>query len=633
MYPLAAQAEFRLSNDQVAATWKLADGKSAAGTLRAKATGQTVTLDGELFTLLLPDGSCHRASELKIVGQPRVERLAAKPDASRLAERLPGTQLVVDFTGDNLHATWRAVLRDGSNYLRQQVTLVGNQDLPLKELVMLDIGLAHARPSGTVEGSPVVTETVFCGLEHPLSLNQVAGARVRCVLPRGTPLEAGEALECSSVIGFVPEGQLRRGFLAYLERERAHPYRPFLNYNTWYDIGYFSRFDEAAAHDTIRSFGEELVVKRGVRLDSFLLDDGWDDPASLYRPHRGFPNGFGSLAKLAKHYGAALGFWLSPWGGYGPPKEERLQHGREEGFEIVNGGFSLAGPKFYERFRGLCVEVIRDYGVNQFKFDGIGTGDSAGAGAAIRDFEAMLRLLAELRALKPDLYINQTTGTWPSPFWLMHADSIWRGGDDHDFAGVGSDRQRWITYRDGDVYQEVVTRAELYPLNSLMLHGMIYARSAKKLNVDPGHDFRSEVRSFFGSGTQMQEMYITPKLLAAADWDALAESARWARENADTLVDTHWVGGDPTKLQVYGWAAWSPRKGILTLRNPSDKPAEIAIDPAKVFELPAGASHEFKLSSPYADQHLSLSRLRSGETATFSLAPFEVLVVEAHPVH
>jgi len=30
---------------------------------------------------------------------------------------------------------------------------------------------------------------------------------------------------------------MRRDFLAYLELERAHPYRTFLHYNTWYDIG------------------------------------------------------------------------------------------------------------------------------------------------------------------------------------------------------------------------------------------------------------------------------------------------------------------------------------------------------------------------------------------------------------
>ena len=31
---------------------------------------------------------------------------------------------------------------------------------------------------------------------------------------------------------------MRRAFLDYLERERAHPYRPFLHYNSWYDIAW-----------------------------------------------------------------------------------------------------------------------------------------------------------------------------------------------------------------------------------------------------------------------------------------------------------------------------------------------------------------------------------------------------------
>ena len=253
--------------------------------------------------------------------------------------------------------------------------------------------------------------------------------------------------------------------------------------------------------------------------------------------------------------------------------------------------------------------------MNHFKFDGIGSGSGEGAGSAMRDFEAMLRLLAELRSIRPDLYINQTTGTWPSPFWLLHADSIWRGGEDHSFAGGGSDRQRWITYRDGDVYERVVSRTQLYPLNSLMLHGIIYARSADKLNVDPKGDFTSEVRSFFGCGTQMQEMYITPKLLTPGNWDALAAAANWARENAETLRDTHWVGGDPAELKVYGWAAWSPRKGILTLRNPGGRPGSIAIDAAKVFELPDGAPRRYKLTSPYPDQRATVSSLTAGKSS------------------
>ncbi|MGO9112579.1 MAG: hypothetical protein ACLP9L_25390 [Thermoguttaceae bacterium] len=628
-----ARGELSLSNGLIQAAWQVGDHGPAAGELRYQATGEVVALKGELFSLVLQDGTFLHASEMNVVGRPRSEPLAAQPEASRYAERLPGKQVVVELaTADgNLRATWRAILRDGSPYLRQQVTFVaGKRTIPVREIILIDI-LLVARSSGSVDGSPVVTDTAFFAVEHPMSINRGEIGHVRCFLPRSAALTAGEKFDVSSVIGFVAKRQLRREFLAYLERERAHPYRPFLNYNTWYDIGYFSRFDAAAAIDVITSFGEELVKKRKTQIDSFLLDDGWDDCKSLWRPHKGFPDGFAPVAKAARRYGAALGFWLSPWGGYGEPKEERLKQGREEGFEIVGGSFSMAGPKYYERFRGLCVEVVREYGANHFKFDGIGSGSGEGAGGAMRDFEAMLHLLAELRSLRPDLYINQTTGTWPSPFWLLHADSIWRGGEDHSFAGTGSNRQRWITYRDGDVYERIVSRTQLYPLNSLMLHGIIYARSADKLNVDPKGDFTSEARSFFGCGTQMQEMYITPKLLTSANWDALAASARWARENADTLRDTHWVGGDPTALQVYGWAAWSPRKGILTLRNPAGRPSSITIDAAKVFELPDSAPRRYVLTSPYQDQRTAVSSLTAGEQATFILQPYEVLVLEAAP--
>ena len=63
--------------------------------------------------------------------------------------------------------------------------------------------------------------------------------------------------------------------------------------------------------------------------------------------------------------------------------------------------------------------------------------------------------------------------------------------------------------------KNVVQNGPLYPLNSLMLHGMIYAQHHRDLDKDPGNDFRNEVRSYFGTGTQLQEMYITPSLLTA----------------------------------------------------------------------------------------------------------------------
>jgi hypothetical protein len=426
---------------------------------------------------------------------------------------------------------------------------------------------------------------------------------------------------------------MRRSFRSYLEHERAHPYRTFLHYNSWFDIGYFTPYSQQDALNRIEAIGTELNKKRGVTLDSFLFDDGWDDRNDLWKIRSDFKDGFEPLKQAAANFGTAPGVWLSPWGGYGQPKQERLATARRDGYEIVDGGLALSGPKYYARFHDAVSTMVTEYGVNQFKLDGTGNADQVVKGSAFSsDFDAAIHLIGNLRQIKPDLFINLTTGTWPSPFWLFYADSIWRGGDDTDFAGVGSDRERWITYRDADTYDRVVKAGRLFPLNSLMLHGIVFAQKAPHLSSDPGGDFRNEVRSYFGSGTQLQELYITPSLLTEADWDALAEAAKWSRNNQSTLVDTHWVGGDPRWLEVYGWAAWSPQKAILTLRNPNSAAQEYTVDIGSAFELPADAVQQYSAHSPWQEDASQLAiELEAGHPHTFHLAPFQVLTLEVIP--
>jgi hypothetical protein len=322
--------------------------------------------------------------------------------------------------------------------------------------------------------------------------------------------------------------------------------------------------------------------------------------------------------------------WLSPWGGYAEAKKQRLATARRDGYEIVNGGLALSGPKYYKLFHDAVTRMVTVDGVNQFKFDGTGNAEQVVPGSAFtNDFDAAIHLIGDLRQLKPDIFINLTTGTWPSPFWLMYADSIWRGGEDTEFAGVGTVREKWITYRDGETYANIVNGGRLYPLNSLMLHGIVYGRKHKELSTDAGHDFANEVHSYFATGTQLQELYITPELLSAADWDTLAEAAKWARANAETLKDSHWVGGDPKKGEVYGWAAWSESKAILTLRNPSDKAQTLAIDIGKALELPVGAAQRYVARSVWDAR--SERVLVAGRVTSFRLRPFEVLTLEGIP--
>ena len=555
--------DISLGNEVIAASWSISRGGLRARKVIDRAGGNELPVPEAVFAIVLADGTRLDSTQMRIVGASGMENLAPNARSARAAGRVAGRRVTVTLEDDaqRLRAIWRGELREGSRYLRQEITLQPlGAPLPVREITLVDLRASGAEVTGTVKGSPVAIGQWFVGFEHPLSESTVEGERVRCVLARELPLRPESPVTVSSVIGTTRAGQRRRDFLHYVERERAHPYRTFLHYNSWYDIGYFSQYTEADALAAIRAFGENLVRRRGVVLDSFLFDDGWDDPKTLWGFHAGFPNGFARVREAAARYGAAPGVWMSPWGGYGDPKKRRLEYGRKQGFETNEGGFALSGPKYYQRFRDTCFHMLRDYGVNQFKFDGTGNAARAFPGSAFdSDFDAALALIGELRGAKPDLYVNLTTGTYPSPFWLRYADSIWRGGEDHDFAGVGTSRQQWITYRDGDTYEHVVRRGALYPLNALMLHGLVYARHAQKLETDPHGDFSDEIRTYFGTGTQLQEMYVTPTL-TSGEWETLAEAAKWSRRNAGTLVDTHWLGGDPRKLEVYGWASWSPEK-------------------------------------------------------------------------
>ena len=269
---------------------------------------RTLDLPPDVFALALADGSSVRASELRLDDGPRRQLLAPEPHAARRAEQLLGQAITATLTdpAGRLRAHWRAVLRDGSEYVRWELTLEAlGAELAVREVTLFDFALAGARVVGTVAGSPIVAGNLFLAVEHPLATAAVTDGRAHAGLPRHLPLRPGVPLSVAAVIGTTAPNQLRRGVLQYLERERAHPYRPFLHYNSWYDLGYFTKYDAAQALGVIAAFGEELHVKRGVRLDSFLFDDGWDDTTHLWHFHSGFPHGFAPLKDAAARYGAA----------------------------------------------------------------------------------------------------------------------------------------------------------------------------------------------------------------------------------------------------------------------------------------------------------------------------------------
>ena len=622
-------------NAAIEARWKR-DGKHLVDmTVTDRVHGRTFAVSAP-FALALADGSTIKASDMNLQSPPRLVTLPVDTQASRFSERFAGKAVQASF-GDadgRFRVDWKLVQRDGSPYLREEVSITAlKQDEKIAKVSLLQSQADNPEVMGSVNGSPIVDGNIYLGFENPLSESTAYHRLAKLTLSRTLPLEKGNTVDYSAVVGVVRDGQLRRDFNSYVERERAHPYRTFLHYNSWYDIGYFTPYTEVEALDRINTFGQELTVKRGVKLDSFLFDDGWDDRSGAWNFSKDFPHGFVPLREAAAKYDAAPGIWLSPWGGYSKPHDERIKNGKAAGYEIIDNGLALSGPKYYPRFHDVVMSLIDKNGVNQFKFDGTGNVSSVFPGSRFdSDFAAAIQLIDDIRKDKPNTFINLTTGTWASPFWLRYADTIWRDGEDDWYTGVGTMREKWITYRDQQTYQNIVLRGPLFPINSLMLHGIIYAQKNPRLNTDPGHDFANEVRSYFATGTELQEMYITPSLLTPQDWDTLAEAAKWSRANADVLRDVHWIGGDPGRLDVYGWAAWSPKKTIVTFRNPDDKPQLAMVDLQRQLQLPPGVTRHFSVHDVWKNGGADVPRtLDADHASTIELAPFEVLTLELTP--
>ncbi|OFX39520.1 MAG: hypothetical protein A2X03_08845 [Bacteroidetes bacterium GWA2_40_15] len=588
-----------------------------------------------LFELKSLDGKTLTSNDFAILKKPVIAIIEGNPASTVMADRQPGKNITADLeekrSGIIVH--WEAELRDGSNYIRNIFRFTSADVNQITRITLIKLPSdSGAERAGTVDGSPLIIKNMFVALEYPLSKIEKEDNFTTISVSRLTK-------ELSTVWGVTPVNQLRRGFLYYVERERAHPYHQVLHYNSWFDISWGNRkFDERESLDRIRMFGDSLINGRNVHMTGFLFDDGWDDNRTLWKFHSGFPEGFINLKKAAESYNSDVGVWMSPFGGYGEPKNSRIEYGNKQNppFETNANGFSLSGPVYYNRFKEVTSDFIRKYDISMFKFDGVGAGIGAGSGDLTvyrNDVESFLKLLGDLPGLKPDIYLSLTTGTWPSVYWLKYGDNIWRGGDDTNMMGEGSKRQKWITYRDADTYKNIVKRGPLYPLNSLMLCGICIAD-----NGNPGlfemndKDISDEIWSFFATGTNLQELYINPHKLNTANWDCLAAAAGWAKENETVMTDIHWVGGDPGKGEVYGFAAWSEGKSLISLRNPSEITKDYSVDVAEVFELPAGVNNNFLFYDVKAKIATGVKQITAkGKEFSVTLQPFEVKIYDAEP--
>ena len=587
----------------------------------------------ELFKVLLGDGKTITASEMKLE-DVKMATLAENPSAATASLRYAGKALEARFTYEELSIVWRAVLRNGSHYLRTEMDIQAAKDLPMKGIVAMNYlvakNSAYTAPEvvGNTRGAILASNHIFAGLETPMGLNSCKdegnATHIEGLWRRNTTLKAGKTWNISSVVGLVAPKQLRRSFLAYSERERAVAWRPYPVYISWYELNIDRNNAQAPSYkgnmtveqcaDVVSHWKTHFYDKYQMAPKAFVWDDGWDQYGTwAFNPN--FPNGFDEPANEAKKMGTGIGAWLGPVGGYGQSGEYRRAYWRSK------GGMQLSNEDYYNFFIRCCTNMIDRYDFRFFKFDGISAQASAiGPDEGTRgeeNAEAIISIERAVRQKRPDIFLNTTVGTWASPFWFHFTDAVWRQEGDYGEAGdQGTDRERWITYRDRLVYQNFIQRSPVCPINTLMTHGFILSRwGAVSKNMDYDGIVR-EMRCAFACGSGVVELYNDYKLMdeikdnqgnAGALWKDLAECIKWQQEQADVLPDAHWVGGNPwdgKKANVYGWAAWNGKKSVLTLRNPSTSAQTFTTTLREALDIPAYVRGKITLTHAFNQAEL-----------------------------
>ncbi len=182
----AAKAEekegvYTLSNNVLAASFmRLGDAIYFAGSEAMDLVAGT-----DIFTVAFGSGDNVAASAMTLKSV-EMKDLEAKEGAIGGAEHYAGKALVANyeyFYKDSLVAIeWRAVLRDGSHYLRTEMVLEGKNDVDMFNVIPMiynvDTKKAGSTPAvvGNTRGAVLLSDKIFAGLETPTAYNTVGGA-------------------------------------------------------------------------------------------------------------------------------------------------------------------------------------------------------------------------------------------------------------------------------------------------------------------------------------------------------------------------------------------------------------------------------------------------------------------------
>lgn len=498
----------------------------------------------------------------------------------------------------------------------------------------------------------------FFGIEYPAATNTVkmnhkGSFDLHCKEIIGTVVK-GSWIESKWVVeGLSPDHHVKQWFFKYLPDIKVAADRPYALYNSWYDLRSPAFKDVAPEHimneknilHIIDLFKKNMIAPYGIHLNAFVLDDGWDVHHSDWQLRKTtFPHGLKPISDELKKLGTTLGIWYGPTGGYSF-RADRISWMGDHGYEVTGSGddamMCIGGKKYSALFRQRTTDMVKNGGVGYFKWDGIqfscsdpSHGHPTGYYSRRAILDSVIAKCEAVRAVNPDVYLNITSGTWLSPWWMKYANQIWMQGNDFGFADVPSVNQRdaSMTYKDFVLYNDFKIQDEWFPLSNLMTHGIIKGT----LNEIGGEDdpltkFTDDAMFYFARGVTMYELYISPDLLTQGEWVALSKSLKWAEDRFAVLKHTNMIGGAPAKGEAYGYVHFKGNKGILALRNPGMKTQNIRVHLNPGYGIDPEA-RSLVLERVYPSHWISPDLYSAGAIVSLPLTGYETAIYELYPL-
>ena len=524
-----------------------------------------------------------------------------------------------------------------------------------------DVDKAHISGYHASLGQPFYMNGLFFGSEFPLTETKIRDKVGFIRYYSGKRFDQMK-LNCGhtyrtwkTVVGAARslESQvIREDFLTYI-RDISRKVQPRFQYNSWYD-----HMHDITNENISKSFME---IEKGLTntlvppLDSYVVDDGFVDwDADFWKFNEKFPNELYPASTLAKKFSSEFGLWNGPRGGYNSKTGKfgkNMEKAGKGGYNKAANDVCVSSLDYIKNITDYYLDYTKKFDINYWKLDGFllcscpskkhghMVGGHNGMYQYTEMWENWIDIFRKLRlnreTIGKDMWINQTSYSIPSPWFLQWSDSLWiQNSEDIGFINKtkkgeelgNKDVDRTLTYRDNCYYDFSVVRNYQFPNEFLYNHDPIYGNTANISMTD--EEYRKYMFMMTTRGTAFWELYYSYNMFNDAKWRINADALRFIRNEYDVLKTSQFIGGCPAKGEVYGYSAWTEDRGIVSLRNPANRNQSFKLRLDEPFGTLKGTEN-LKCAFVYPYDHETNQNLYSyGDEISLELSPHEVVIMK-----